>query len=530
MSFDLRPGAPAPRRPPLVALAAALLLTACTALAPGGTEFFVNAREVPAPAAPPAERVEVNLRFREAGREVQAVPNNWASIKVTLSHATLLSTSKTATINQNAGSTVPATGVVFSNLRPGSDYSVSVELYDAQDLGGNQLKKGVANPVTLNAGANTVTITLTDPGAISGSVTVAFPSQFTINSVIENLNAPAGVVRDSSGNLYVADASCRIFKRTPAGVVSVLAGSSCATAGSCLRSAETAQWRSANPAPKSPCDGAGTAAKLVNPKNMTIDASGNIYFNDSGSQDCMLRRSTPGGTIETLLGADGCGFSNATSFGGKFRAPEGVARNTTTGDYYIGDTGNHMVRKVTSTGEPSLFAGTQGDAGKSSGSYVDDTGNAAGFNFPKGVAIDPGNTNLYVADSSNHAIRKVVISSQVTTTMSGGSSNTSTGPGFLDGIATVAKFRNPSGLSLAADGNLYVADTGNHSVRKVILSPGTGESVGQVVTIAGNGSSGCNTGSGTSIALFTNPSQVFKGTDGKLYVANTGCNSVNVIE
>ncbi|MBM3270494.1 MAG: hypothetical protein FJZ01_22900 [Candidatus Sericytochromatia bacterium] len=516
MTFASLPAAPAIPWPRWAAVLGAAFLTACTALTPGITEIAVNPRLSPPPGVTPAERVEVRLEFRDGARRVQEVPTNWASIKVSLAHATLLSTSRTATINQNAGNTVPATGVVFSSLRPGSDYSVSVELYDAQNLGGNQLKKGIANPVTLNAGANTVTIGLTDPGAISGSVSTVFPTTFTTSGVSTSLAGPSGVVRDNSGNIFVADTSCRIFKKdATTGVVTVFAGTgTCATACN-----ETT-------APATDCDGTGTAAKLLKPQNMSLGADGNIYFNDGDGEDntkkCLLRRSTPGGTIQTLMGSGGCGYSNATNFGGKFLKPTGLVVNTTSGTYYITDTGNQLIRQVTSGGSSSDFAGKKFQAG-----LLDDVGTAAKFSSPKGLTITNDNATLYVADSGNNAIRKVVVASTGVTTLAG---STAGAAGFTNGFGTAARFSNPTGLSLADDGNLYIADTDNHAIRKLILNPGSGQTLNEVITLAGNGSQGCNAGSGTGVALFKFPTQVFKGADGKLYVANTGCNSVSVIE
>jgi len=167
---------------------------------------------------------------------------------------------------------------------------------------------------------------------------------------------------------------------------------------------------------------------------------------------------------------------------------------------YVADFYNYLIRKIViSTGVVTTVAGT-GSGGASNG-----TGTSASFNYPSGITTD--GTNLYVADYCNHLIRKIVISTGVVTTLAGTGSS-----GSANGTGTSASFNRPRGIT--TDGtNLYVADFNNHLIRKIVISTGA------VTTLAGTGSSGSANGTGTS-ASFYNPRGIT--TDGtNLYVADT---------
>jgi sugar lactone lactonase YvrE len=142
-------------------------------------------------------------------------------------------------------------------------------------------------------------------------------------------------------------------------------------------------------------------------------------------------------------------------------------------------------------------------AGGGTNGYQDGAGAAAQFSYLMGnLALDAAD-NVYVADSSNHRIRKITPDGTVSTLAGGGS-------GFADGTGTAAKFSNPKSLTLGPDNNLYVADTGNQRIRKVTLD-------GVVTTLVGNGTSGSANGSATS-ASFTGPNDLGFSADGSLYV------------
>jgi sugar lactone lactonase YvrE len=131
------------------------------------------------------------------------------------------------------------------------------------------------------------------------------------------------------------------------------------------------------------------------------------------------------------------------------------------GDLFVADQSNHTIRKVVvSTGVVTTLAGSPGTSGSADG-----TGTAAGFNDPMGVAFD-GEGNVFVADTENHTIRKIVVATGAVTTFAG-SAGTS---GSSDGTGTAARFNYPLDIASDKAGNLFVADTGNHTIRKIVIA------------------------------------------------------------
>jgi sugar lactone lactonase YvrE len=135
--------------------------------------------------------------------------------------------------------------------------------------------------------------------------------------------------------------------------------------------------------------------------------------------------------------------------GSGFNAPIGIAR-TSSGTLYVADSGNHRV--MTRFGDLVAGSGTA--------DFADGTGATAKFNTPRGIAVDAAN-NIYVADALNHRIRKITPEGVVTTVAGDGTAN------FANGAGATAKFNQPSGITVDAQGNLYVADTNNHRIRKL---------------------------------------------------------------
>ncbi|HEX2899714.1 MAG TPA: hypothetical protein VHS96_08350, partial [Bacteroidia bacterium] len=196
-----------------------------------------------------------------------------------------------------------------------------------------------------------------------------------------------------------------------------------------------------------------------------------------------------------------------------FNFPFGVAVNPA-GNVYVTDTGNALIRTVTPAGVVTTFVGTAGKAGGNDGTTADPN---VTFNLPHGPVVDAAG-NLYVADYSGGTIRKISPAGTVTTV-----AGTAGSFGSADGTGSAARFRNPSGLALDGAGNIYVADSGNHVIRKV--TPG-----GVVTTVAGQaGTMGSTDGKGTA-ATFKNPRGIASDSAGVLYVADTDNNSIRKIE
>jgi PKD repeat protein len=291
---------------------------------------------------------------------------------------------------------------------------------------------------------------------------------------------PYNVAVGSNGNVYVADTfNSTIRMVTPTGVVTTLAG----LAGS----------------PGS-ADGTGSAARFYEPFGVAVDTNGNLYVADTVNQT--IRKVTATGVVTTLAGSPGMGGSaNGTGRAARFNDPEGVAV-AMNGDIYVSEYDGHTIRKVTPAGVVTTLAGLAGSIGSANG-----TGSAARFNQPLGVAVDT-NGNLYVADSGNNTIRKVTPAGVVTTLA--GLAGTG---GSADGTGSAARFNQPFGVAVDTNGNVYVADTSNFTIRKVTPA-------GVVTTLAGLAGAGGSANGTGSAALFFYPDGVAVDTNGNLYVAD----------
>lgn len=244
-------------------------------------------------------------------------------------------------------------------------------------------------------------------------------------------------------------------------------------------------------------DGIGAAARFFEPKGI-VQVGASLYVADNNNT--IRRISTTTGEVTTLAGRPGfSGRADGTGAAASFNFPYGIASDGS--NLYVTDD-SHTVRKIViATGEVSTLAGTPGLSGSADG-----MGTVASFNLPRGIATD--GTNLYIADSKNHTIRKVVIATGVVTTFAGTSNLT----GVADGVGENARFTAPYGIT--TDGtNLYVVDHGNDTIRKIVIATAA------VSTIAGSvGASGAEDGVGTE-AHFYQPTGIT--TDGtNLYVAD----------
>lgn len=293
---------------------------------------------------------------------------------------------------------------------------------------------------------------------------------------------PKGITTDGL-NLFVADQGNQLIRKIviSTGVVTTFAG----TTGSFGSS-----------------DGFGTTAKLDGPTGITI--SDNIlYITDAGS-DKIRKIAIATRAVTTLAGTHIWDSTDGTGASARFNHPEAITTDGT--NLYIADSDNCTIRKaVIATGAVSAIAGTPGVCG-----YSDGTGSAASFKWLAGITTD--GTNLYVADTRNNAIRKIVIETGVVTTLAGSPGNTVT----ADGVGVLAKFDNPAGIT-AVNGYLYVTDL-NSAIRRIEIA------TGQVTTIYGS------VGVGVDNTSFWYVSRGITSDGANLYIADSSNNSIMKVE
>jgi sugar lactone lactonase YvrE len=329
-----------------------------------------------------------------------------------------------------------------------------------------------AQPLTIRTFAGSTT-----PGSTNGPCPTA---RFT---------HPFGLTTDLSGNIYVADTENSIIRKiTPGGNVSTLAG----LAGNFGST-----------------DATGAGARFYGPQALAANSAGQLFVADSANST--IRKITAGGSVSTFAGAAGVSNSfDGTGSNAQFYHPEGIAADLG-GNVYVADTWNHTIRKITPAGAVTTLAGLAGNFGAADG-----TNSKARFNRPTGLAVDSG-TNLFVADSLNHTIRKITPSGAVSTV-----AGLAGVWGSSDGTNNGARFYLPEAIGIAANGDLYVTDSGDQTLRKVSLS-GTNW---VVTTVAGlSGLAGNANGKGSN-AQFYFPAGIGFDNSGYLYVADTGNNTI----
>ncbi|MGB4776045.1 MAG: NHL repeat-containing protein [Daejeonella sp.] len=299
---------------------------------------------------------------------------------------------------------------------------------------------------------------------------------------------PSGVAVDLEGNVYVADSeNHRIRKISPSGKVETLAGNGNYTFA----------------------DGTGMNASFKSPSGIAIDKEGNIYVADTDNH--RIRKINPSGQVETLAGNGSAEFADGIGTNAKFIQPSGIAVDAQ-GIIYVADKGNNRIRRIDPVSKKVTTLAGSGEA-----NFADGIGTDAKFNAPWGIAVDAKGI-LYVAEYSNARIRKIdPISAKVTTLAGNGEF------AFADGIGTGAKFYYPSGITVDAQGIIYVADTSNDRIRKI--DPVSAK----VTTLAGSGESDFADGIGIN-AKFDSPEGITVDKNGIIYVGDTRNHRIRKIE
>ncbi len=308
------------------------------------------------------------------------------------------------------------------------------------------------------------------------------------NGAAARFKLPKGLAIDAAGNLFVTDFGNHTVRAVaPGAVVTTVAGK----AGS---------WGSA--------DGDSATARLLFPGGVAVDGADTLYVADSGNHS--LRKVAPGGAVTTVAGKSGMGTDDGTGPQARFFLPYGIAVGSM-GTVHVADTYNHTIRSVSALGIVTTLAGTGGEAGDSDG-----LGAAARFDHPTGVAVDDTGT-LFVADTGNHVIRVISAVGAVGTPF-----GTAGLEGSADGLGTDARFRNPKAVAVDDGGTIYVADTGNHTIRAI-------DPTGAVTTVAGKPGEPGNADGAASDARFRSPAAIAVDWTGTLYVADTGNHTIRMI-
>ena len=210
-------------------------------------------------------------------------------------------------------------------------------------------------------------------------------------------------------------------------------------------------------------DGAGTNARFEFPQGILAAPDGTIYIADTGND--MIRKMNPSTkSVENVAGSDHrARYRDGVGANARFNNPEGMAISPDGKTLYIADSRNNMIRKIDlATKTVSTIAG------HSFPSSGDGVGKEAGFETPRGLAISPDGKTLYVADSGNNAIRKIDLATNTVTTLAGAGKLMS---GSADGVGVQATFHEPRSLAISGDGQvLYIADTRNNLIRKMVLA------------------------------------------------------------
>jgi uncharacterized protein (TIGR03437 family) len=350
--------------------------------------------------------------------------------------------------------------------------------------------------VCLLAGASVALAQQYTIATVAGGAPPSTPATATSTGI----GRPNRVTLDSSGNLYFSSSINCVFKLSSSGVLTLVAGNS--RAGF------------------SGDGGAATAAQLNSPHGLVLDGSGNLYIADSGND--RVRMVTPGGIISTFAGN---GQFSATSSPGTFNDggpatqallhnPMGLAIDSS-GDIYIADTGDNLIREVTTDGNITSVAGDgypsyAGDPTTTVAPIPPSPANVAELNHPEDVALDSSG-NIYIADTANGRVREIV--SGNISTIAGSTTIGYAGDGAA---ATSADLFAPYALALDSKANVYIVENADSRIREVTVSNA------YINTIVGNGISGFfGDGAAATSAELNSPTGIAIDSSGNLYIADS---------
>ena len=378
------------------------------------------------------------------------------------------------TMSVNVNPVAPViTSTPLGTINENDTYSY---LLGATDYQNDTLSWSVTNGTTLPSW-----LTINEAGVVSTySGKQSTGGDLDGNSSVALFGGLSGIAQDTQGNIYVADRNNNKIKKidTNGNVITIAGSGDTGTA-----------------------DGQGILATFTQPNGVTVDIDGNIYVIGSSNK---IRKIDTDGNVTTIAGSGNSGSDDGQGTSATFNGLNGITVDNQ-GNLYVADSMNNKIRKIDTDGNVTTFTGS-GSAGSDDGQ-----GASATFNYPYDVEVD-NNGNIYVADYLNHKIRKIDSSGNVTTIAGSGTS------GSADGQGTLATFYRPSGVTLDANGNIYVADTWNNKIRKIDIN-------GNVTTIAGS-IQGYVDNSSALVARFYWPRDVIIDTGGNLFIADYNNNVV----
>jgi len=424
------------------------------------------------------------IRDAEDVAYADAVPNEYVDM-AGLVAAGLVDESDTTVVEVNpdasgfAAMTVTASGAKFwidsgtsSVLLYVAGESVSA-FYGLADLSAALDAANASAPAASASALAGIVTTVAGSGVIGSANGAAAVAEFY---------NPTALAVHSDGTIYVADMTNNLIRKiAPDGQVSTLAGSG--VSGS--------------------ANGTGTGAQFKYPRDVAVDSAGTVYVADDND---LIRKITPAGVVTTLAGSGVGGFNDAFGAAAQFDSPFGIAVDSA-GFVYVADAGNNRIRKITPEGDVTTLAGST----VPSGGYVDGPGATAEFTSPQAIAVDSDGF-VYVGESDR--IRKITPAGEVST-LAGGY-------GYVDGPGVDARFKNIGGVAVDSMGTIYVADIYNTRIREITPA-------GFVTTLAGSGEFGFADGTRTGAQFYT-PRGVAVDSSGDVYVADSGNHRIRKIE
>lgn len=386
---------------------------------------------------------------------------------------------------------------------PATSAALSHPIGVAVDSAGNVFIADTGNSVIREVMASTGNIQ-----TVAGNGVAGYSGDGSATSV--ELNEPFGVSVDGSGNIFIADTSNCLVRKVSGGALTTIGG---------------------NPTLQSPCgysgDGPATTEQLSLPEGVFVDGSGNVFIADT---DNSLIREVTSGNIQTVVGTyydfetSGCNYSGdgglPTAASAYLCAPSAVFVDVS-GDIFIADTNNVVIREVVAAGDIETVAGNNaGGPG-----YSGDTGPAASaqLNYPNDMYVD-GAGDIFIADTDNFVIREVTAGT--INTVIGNNTLAYSGDG---GPGVDAQLNYPGAVSVDGSNDIFIADTVSSVIREVVAA------TGGIQTVAGNGTdcsaptATCGDGGSAASAQFNNPYGVTVDGTGNIYIADTADNRIRVV-